>query len=123
MTVKNNILKLWHEKRPDIKTIAELERKIGLSNGQIRYWDQKVPTIKSAKKVAVFFNVPLGKVLNNANDSQVNLTAQDQEILTMFGKHTENMTESEKQDFQDSLDILMQTAKELIDRKEENSHA
>lgn len=50
MTVKNNILKLWHEKRPDIKTIAELERKIGLSNGQIRYWDQKVPTIKSAKK-------------------------------------------------------------------------
>lgn len=123
MTVKNNILKLWHEKRPDIKTIAELERKIGLSNGQIRYWDQKVPTIKSAKKVAVFFNVPLGKVLNNANDSQVNLTAQDQEILTMFRKHTENMTESEKQDFQDSLDILMQTAKELIDRKEENSHA
>lgn len=78
---------------------------------------------QECKKVAVFFNVPLGKVLNNANDSQVNLTAQDQEILTMFRKHTENMTESEKQDFQDSLDILMQTAKELIDRKEENSHA
>lgn len=79
--------------------------------------------LSRVQKSSSLFNVPLGKVLNNANDSQVNLTAQDQEILTMFRKHTENMTESEKQDFQDSLDILMQTAKELIDRKEENSHA
>lgn len=116
MSVKSKVLELWHEKRPDIKSVAELERQIGLSNGQIRNWDQKVPTIKSAEKVADFFNVSLETVLNDVSDNQNILTAQDQEMLTMFRKHTKNMTKSEKKDFQESLDILMQTAKDLIDK-------
>ncbi|GAB3797199.1 hypothetical protein GCM10028868_18050 [Virgibacillus kimchii] len=40
-------------------TFAELERKIGISNGQIRRWDNSSPKLENVKKVADYFKVSL----------------------------------------------------------------
>ena len=49
MSVKDNVIRLWKNKRPDIQSVAELERKINLSNGLIQKWDSKTPSTKCTK--------------------------------------------------------------------------
>lgn len=43
MSARDNVIRLWKERRPDIKSVAELERKINLSNGIIAKWDTIEP--------------------------------------------------------------------------------
>ncbi len=117
MSVKDNVIKLWKNKRPDIQSVAELERKINLSNGLIQKWDSKTPSTKSAQKVADFFKVPLSDILNDVSDDSVKLDADDQEVLTLFRKATEGMPEDEIKDFTSSMGILMNTARELIRKR------
>ncbi|MGE7366073.1 helix-turn-helix domain-containing protein [Desemzia incerta] len=38
-------------------TFAEVERRIGLSNGQIRRWDKASPKFENVEKVADYFGV------------------------------------------------------------------
>lgn len=40
-------------------TFAELERAVGLSNGQIRRWDKVSPRSESLQRVADYFNVSM----------------------------------------------------------------
>lgn len=120
MNVRDNVFKLWHQQRKDIKSVAELERKIGLSNGIIQQWKDNNPSIKNAQKVADFFHVPLEKILSKVKHvytASDDITAQDQEMLSMFRKHTKGMSKSEKEEFQASLELLMDTAKTIIDNK------
>ncbi|WP_435633954.1 hypothetical protein [Levilactobacillus brevis] len=67
MSVKDNVIALWKEQRPDIKTIAELERRANLSNGIIKQWDSSTPSMKSAKKIADFLNVPIARILDTSH--------------------------------------------------------
>ena len=115
--IKDNVMRLWKERRPDIKSVAELERKMDLSNGIISKWETKKPSTASAQKVADFFKVPLSEVLDDVTDESVTLNKNDQELLAMFRKETDGMSNEEKQDFQDSLGILMNTAKQIVKRR------
>ena len=117
MSIKDNVIRLWKEKRPDITSIAELERRINLSNGLIQKWDTKTPSTRSAQKVADFFKVPLSEVLNDVSDESVKLNPEDQKILAMFRKQTEGMSENDKEAFNESLDILMKSARDLINTR------
>lgn len=47
MSAKDNVMRLWKERRPDIKSVAELERKMDLSNGIISKWETKKPSTAS----------------------------------------------------------------------------
>lgn len=114
---KENVIRLWKEYRPDIQSIAELERKMDLSNGIISKWATKRPSTKSAQKVADFFKVPLGEVLSDVSDEQVSLDSNDQRVLAMFRKQTEGMTDQQKDDFQDSLEDVMTFAKKLVQER------
>lgn len=120
MSAKDNVMRLWKERRPDIKSVAELERKMDLSNGIISKWETKKPSTASAQKVADFFKVPLSEVLDDVTDESVTLNKNDQELLAMFRKETDGMSNEEKQDFQDSLGILMNTAKQIVKRRRKN---
>ncbi|MBD5430981.1 MAG: helix-turn-helix transcriptional regulator [Lactobacillus sp.] len=121
MSAKDNVITLWKEKRPDIKSVAELERKIDLSNGIISKWDTKRPSTKSAQKVADFFKVPLSEILDDVSDKSVSLDEEDQKVLAMFRKQTEGMSERDKKDFQESLNDIMSFAKKLVqNRKDKN---
>lgn len=118
MSAKDNVIKLWKENRPDIKSVAELERKINLSNGIISKWATKKPSTASAQKVANFFKVPLSKVLDDVDDETITLDSNDQKVLAMFRKQTEGMSDEDKADFQDSLNDIMTFARKLVkDRK------
>ncbi|WP_438341162.1 helix-turn-helix domain-containing protein [Lactiplantibacillus plantarum] len=49
-------------------TIAELERQVGISNGQIRKWNTRSPKADNLKKVADFFDVSIDYLLDRKTD-------------------------------------------------------
>lgn len=114
MSVKDNVIKLWKSKRPDIKSIAELERKLNLSNGIISQWDKSTPSTKSAQKVADFFSVPLSSIYDDVSDKSIRLDKSEQELVTMFRKTTDGMNKQDKEKFTESFNELMQAAKNLL---------
>lgn len=120
MSVRDNVLNLWHSKRPDIKSVAELERKINISNGLVSQWATSTPTTRSAEKVAKFFNVPLSEVLGTGTDKSIRVNPDEQNILTLFRKNTEGLSDDEKDRFNSSLDKLMKAARDIIDDKDDH---
>lgn len=48
-------------------TFAEVERKTGISNGQIRRWDSSSPKIDNVRKVADYFNVTTDYLLGRTD--------------------------------------------------------
>lgn len=98
-------------------SLAELERNLKFSNGIISTWKKGNPSIDKIEKVANYFDVSTDYLLGR----DTSLNTDDQNVLAMFRKTTEGMSEGEKQDFQDSLGDLMAFAKKLVkDRKEHN---
>jgi len=66
MIVKNiKVLCAMHE-----TTIAEVERKVGISNGTIRHWDKGRPRVDNLKKVADYFHITIDELINDA-ESQI----------------------------------------------------
>lgn len=51
MSLVQNIKRLADEKNV---TFAEIERKVGLSNGQIRRWDNASPKVENVQKLLIF---------------------------------------------------------------------
>ena len=49
---------------------AELERRVGLSNGQIRRWDKVSPKTDSIQKVADYFHVSIDYLLGRKEQSE-----------------------------------------------------
>lgn len=114
MSVKDNVIRLWKTKRPDIKSVAELERKLNLSNGIISQWDRSTPSTKSAQKVASFFSVPLSSIYDDVSDKSIRLNEPEQKLVTMFRKTTDGMSSEDKEKFTESFTDLMQAAKNLL---------
>ncbi|WP_248000418.1 helix-turn-helix domain-containing protein [Lactiplantibacillus plantarum] len=46
-------------------TIAELERRVGISNGQIRKWNTRSPQADNLNKIAKYFGVSMDYLLGN----------------------------------------------------------
>lgn len=67
MNSKERVKALLSEKRPDL-SIARLEQNLNISNGTIGKWDKAVPSLKSAQKVASFFNVSTDYLLCLTDD-------------------------------------------------------
>lgn len=82
-------------------SFAELERSVGLSNGQIRRWDKVSPRSESLQRVADFFNVSTDYLLGRteikekadqleslaAHKDGLNLTPEEEEAIKKFVKH------------------------------------
>ena len=64
-------------------TIAELERNVGISNGQIAKWNTRSPKAENLKKVADYFHVSTDYLLGRkTNDKEVDLA--DKDALLMY---------------------------------------
>ncbi|POZ56416.1 hypothetical protein LYSIN_01199 [Lysinibacillus sphaericus] len=48
-------------------TIAELERKTGISNGQIRKWDSSIPGVDKLEAIANYFDVSTDYLLGRTD--------------------------------------------------------
>lgn len=60
LTLVEKIKKLADEHNT---TFAEIERKIDISNGQIRRWDNSSPKVENIQKVADYFDVSVDYLL------------------------------------------------------------
>lgn len=60
-------------------TFAEVERKVGISNGQIRRWDSSSPKIENVEKVANYFDVSTDYLLGRTDKKRYyDLTEKDE---------------------------------------------
>lgn len=76
MSLVEKIKYLCDEKK---MTVAELERKTGISNGQIRKWDKSTPGVDKLKKVADYFDVSTDYLLGRTEKKRYyELTEKDE---------------------------------------------
>lgn len=75
-------------------TIAAVERELGLGNGTISKWDKQSPSCNNMLKLANYLNCSVDYLLNGGekNSPAEELTADEQELLTMY----KNMTDINK---------------------------
>lgn len=52
-----------------------MERKTGISNGQIRRWNTSSPKIENIQKVADYFNVSVDYLLGRTQDEEIHTIA------------------------------------------------
>lgn len=64
LTLVQRIKELADEKKT---TFAEIERKTGISNGQIRRWDTSSPKVENLQKVANFLDVSTDYLLGRTD--------------------------------------------------------
>lgn len=103
-------------------SINTLEERVGFSRNSLYSWRNSSPKPEKLSVIADYFNVStdylLGRTDNPAIASHKNndlITSQEQQALVMFRKETANMTDMEKERFNNALSGLMQTARSLIE--------
>ncbi|WP_368652401.1 helix-turn-helix domain-containing protein [Ornithinibacillus sp. 4-3] len=82
-------------------TFAEVERKVGISNGQIRRWDNSSPKIENVQKVADYFDVSTDYLLGRTNKKRYNdaLTEKDEkDIAKRMAKIRQDLMEGNNDD-------------------------
>ncbi|MCJ0597914.1 helix-turn-helix domain-containing protein [Enterococcus cecorum] len=77
MSLVQRIKELANEKNI---TFAELERKIEISNGQIRRWDTASPKSDNLQKVADYFGVSVDYLLGRTNNRFYGLNEEKREL-------------------------------------------
>lgn len=124
MNTKERIKELAARRR---LTLAELERKLNISNGTIGKWDTRKPNSEPLEKVADFFDVSTDYLLGRSEnpspdvgrelewDDMIVKDEDEEDLLTAFRLESEDMTEEEKKKFNNSLKGMMKIAKGLLD--------
>lgn len=70
-TIKERVLALRDEQRPDIKSVRKLETTIGISNGALASWNKSKPSSESIQLVADFFNVSTDYILGKTTNKKI----------------------------------------------------
>lgn len=65
-------------------TIKELERIIQISNGSIRHWNEKTPSVERVLLVADYFKVSLDWLVTGKKSG--NLTPEEQQLIDYYRK-------------------------------------
>jgi len=79
-------------------TFAEVERRTGISNGQIRRWDSSSPKIENVQKVAEFFGVLTDYLLGRTDVKSI---PDENDIHTIAAHHDgEEWTEEELEEIE-----------------------
>ncbi|KAA8455277.1 XRE family transcriptional regulator [Weissella paramesenteroides] len=79
ITFNERVRTVWKEKRPDIKSVRNLEEHIGLSNGTIASWKKSSPSQAKIEQVANFFGVSVDYLLGNTDDIHASNKSADSE--------------------------------------------
>lgn len=116
-------------------SIAELERKTGISNGQIRKWDNSTPGVDKLKLIADYFNVSVDYLLGRTNQKRYyDLNEKDEksiqeeleDILNNFGESgfaaadgstLDDLDEDDKELLVASLEQSLRIAKRIAKKK------
>lgn len=94
MTLISRIKQLAQSKQ---LTLAQLERNVGISNGQIRRWDTSSPKVENLLKIADYFSVSLDYLMGRTQQTEINhqapITNTQKELHIQIT--TEDLTEEE----------------------------
>ncbi len=105
-------------------SINTLEERVGFSRNSLYSWRNSSPKPEKLNVIADYFNVStdylLGRtkfpyVATSENAATSTNNKIEEQALVMFRKETANMTDMEKQRFNNALSGLMQTARSLIE--------
>lgn len=118
MNFKQKVENMWHTKRPDIKSLAELERQLGLGHGLIKTWQTSQPNMKNVHKVADFFHVPVEDLIGQDESKKISprqiLTSDEQQILNIFHCHTDGLSSDEKEKYIKALNLQMEALDTML---------
>ncbi|PFD35095.1 transcriptional regulator [Bacillus cereus] len=130
MNIVDMIKRLCNEQKI---TIAELERRIQLSNGQIRKWSNQTPGIDKVQKVADYFKVSTDYLLGRTEKKYWELNEKDEKDIQKkleeiiedmsnadalaFSKGSEPMSEETKRLLLISLENSLRLGKEMAKKK------
>ena len=103
-------------------SLQKVAEDLGFSVNYLYTLKEKTPKSDRLQEIADYFNVStdylLGRTDNPtiaSNKNNDRITSQEQQALVMFRKETANMTDMEKERFNNALSGLMQTARSLIE--------
>ncbi|TDE68623.1 XRE family transcriptional regulator [Streptococcus sp. KCJ4932] len=105
-------------------SINTLEERVGFSRNSLYSWRNSSPKPEKLNVIADYFNLStdylLGRtkfpyVATSENAATSTNNKIEEQALVMFRKETANMTDMEKQRFNNALSGLMQTARSLIE--------
>lgn len=118
MSLTNRIKELADQKKV---TFAEIERKVGISNGQIRRWDTSSPKIENIQKVADYFDVSTDYLLGRSSNISIDGTVQEENLSSqiMFRMNTEGLSEDEVDELKDEVDRFLRFRRSEIERERE----
>ncbi|MCY7692594.1 helix-turn-helix domain-containing protein [Bacillus altitudinis] len=132
MSLVNRIKALCDDKKV---TFAEVERQIGISNGQIRRWDNVSPKSETLQKVADYFDVSTDYLLGRTEVKRnVDLTEKDEKDIqkelqniinglegnsyaAFDGQTIDDMEEEDKELLIASLENTLRIAKKIAKQK------
>lgn len=99
-------------------TFAEIERSVGISNGQIRRWDQSSPKIENIQKIADYFNVSTDYLLGR-NLTPDSIEKSDEQLSTqiMFRMDTQGLSLDEVNELKNEVDRFLRFRKSEIERE------
>lgn len=119
MTIVDRIKKLCNEQKI---TIAELERRIQLSNGQIRKWSNQTPGIDKIQKVADYFKVSTDYLIGRTKREYWELTEKDEkDIQKKLEELIEDMSNADALAFSKDSEPMSEETKRLLILSLENS--
>ncbi|KAF9404850.1 hypothetical protein HW555_014136 [Spodoptera exigua] len=118
MSLTNRIKELADQKKV---TFAEIERIVGISNGQIRRWDTSSPKIENIQKVADFFDVSTDYLLGRSTTTSIEGNVQEESLSSqiMFRMNTEGLSEDEVDELKDEVDRFLRFRRSEIERERE----
>lgn len=131
MSLVRRIKGLCDEKKV---TFAEVERQIGISNGQIRRWDNVSPKSETLQKVADYFDVSTDYLLGRTEVKSIELTEKDEKDIqkelqniinglegnsyaAFDGQTIDDMEEEDKELLIASLENTLRIAKKIAKQK------
>ena len=91
----NTFQRIQHLANSKGMSIAELERKLNLSNGSIARWKKSAPSSRGLTIIADYFDVSVDYLLGREKD-EYSGEDKSEDILIMH-RATENMTEAQRQ--------------------------
>lgn len=104
-------------KDSNVNNIAELERKLNISNGTINKWDKSVPNSKTLSMIADYFRVSTDFLLNrttNPSMADKNENAEYDDLVLMFRKNETEVPEERRQLYKKQVFDLMEFVKKTM---------
>lgn len=122
MNPKEIVIRLIEED-PNVSSIAELERKINISNGTISKWDTSQPTTKVLKKLSDYFDVSIDYLLGRTEVKRYyDLTDKDErDIQKQLQSMIDDLSNNGALAFSKDDGEMDENTKELLIMSLENS--